>query len=79
MGNHVTAKAQVQNFGEFKDLIIWDIDIHGANPRENSNEITFNILVPNLESKETFWTDSNGLKMIRRKLNHRDSYQIYSP
>lgn len=54
--------------------MFWEVDIHGANPREKSNEITVNFAAPNINSKEVFWTDSNGLKMMRRVLHQRESY-----
>lgn len=47
--------------------------------REPSNEITVNFYAPNLNNKGVFWTDSNGMKMMRRELNHRDSFKQRSP
>lgn len=32
----------------------------------------------NIDSKEVFWTDGNGLKMIKRRLNYRETYPFES-
>jgi hypothetical protein len=65
--NLATAKVKLMNSGDFnEDLMHWDVNIHGANPRESSNEITVNFYAHNLDNKGVFWTDSNGLKLVRR-------------
>lgn len=72
--NRVTVKVRLLNFGDMKELVHWDVDIHGANAREKSNEITVNFHAHNLDNHNEFWTDSNGLRMMKRVLNHRDLY-----
>jgi hypothetical protein len=57
----------------------WDVDIFGANPRDNSNEITVNFWAHNLDNKGVFWHDSNGLKMMRREINKRELFNIDGP
>lgn len=50
--------------------------IYGADAREKSNEITVNFKAFNIDAKEVFYTDGNGLKMIKRKLNYRAMYPM---
>lgn len=40
--NRVTTRVRLDGRGMFQDLIHWDVDIHGANIRERTNEITLN-------------------------------------
>jgi hypothetical protein len=79
--NLATAKVRLLNSGDFnEDIMHWEVIVHGANPREASNEITVNFLAHNLNNRGgVFWTDSNGMKMMRRQLNHRDSFKQQSP
>lgn len=70
-GNKAIAKAKLDNNSEFKDLIFWEVDIYGANIREASNEITVNFMSLAINNKEIFYTDSNGMKMMKRILNYR--------
>ena len=52
----------------------WDISINGASIKEISNEITVNFYCPTLQNHQRFFTDGNGLKMVKRNLNSRESY-----
>ena len=65
------AKVRLEKSGdELEELMYWDVDLYGADWRERSNEITANFRAINLkESDQKFWTDSNGLRMMRRRLH----------
>lgn len=75
----MTVKVRLLNFGDMKELVHWEVEIHGANKREKSNEITVNFHAHNLHNPPKFWTDSNGLRMMKRVINHRDSFKINTP
>ena len=41
--NLATARVRLVKSADFnEDLLLWDVNVHGANPREPSNEITVN-------------------------------------
>jgi hypothetical protein len=39
-------------------------------------EVTVNFIAKTIDNNNTFYVDSNGLGMIKRVLNHRDSFNI---
>lgn len=75
-GKDVDVHIRLNKFGDFQDLIHFEILINGANDRELSNEITANFRAWNLDSNEVYYTDASGLKMTRRKLNFRSQFQL---
>jgi hypothetical protein len=54
-----------------------DVDLGSLPDDANKGyEVTANFAVGDFTNNKTFYTDSNGLEMQKRILNHRDTWDI---
>lgn len=55
----------------------WDVILYGIpDANEQGLEVTVNFKSIDIDNKDTFYTDSNGLEMQKRVLNFRPTFNI---
>lgn len=57
-------------------LIKFDVLMYGIPMTNQGQEVTVNFHAPKVRNGGVFYTDSNGLEMQRRELNHRDTWRM---
>lgn len=65
-------------FRTYKDWPVteWDVILYGIPDDGQGKEVVVTWYTPDIDSKETFYTDSNGLEMQKRVLNERPTYDL---
>ena len=60
------------------DTTEWEVILGGLPGDLIGREVTVNWKAYDINNKETFYTDSNGLEMQKRVLNHRNVFNFSS-
>ena len=59
------------------DVIKFDVDLHSLPEIYlDGYEVVAQFHTPDVDNNGTFYTDSNGMEMLERKLNYRSYYDI---
>jgi hypothetical protein len=56
------------------DVELYNIPWDALNPF--GQEVTVNFIAPEIDNKDVFYTDSNGLAMQERRLNYRPTWDL---
>lgn len=56
--------------------IQWDVEIGAIPHSDRGKEVTVNFWSQDIDNKDIFYTDSNGLQMEGRKLNFRPTWDF---
>ena len=59
-------------------LLRFDVLLYGLPASGGGHEVTVNFEAPQIDNRNIFYTDSNGLEMQRRQLNFRETWDVQS-
>ncbi len=74
--NVLTREEAVVKVRMFRNLPVseWEVVLLGIPKSDQGKEVTINFLSLDINNKDTFYTDSNGLEMQKRVLNYRPTW-----
>lgn len=63
----------------FDNLIQVNVELNSIDILDDQGkDVVVNVHFDDFQSNKTFWTDSNGLEMQKRVLNHRDTFTYFT-
>jgi hypothetical protein len=75
LNTKVSVRARGLRYQQYTD---WDVLLYGIPFSDKGKEVIVTWYTPDIDNKDVFFTDSNGLEMQHRVLNKRPSYKFSS-